>query len=97
MNRLKGILCASSRTVSENWKETDFVLLFVTDLNKMSGSLMSEQKVVSGASSLMLQCAILLINEAKHASKNKTDWDTYISGVKSCSSSKLTGFLPVGQ
>lgn len=71
MDRLKDILDASPNTVTENWKDMKFVLLFVIHQKKKSGSLLSEQKVDSGVSSLMLQCVILSINEEKHARKNK--------------------------
>lgn len=45
----------SSRTISETWEGMEFELLFVTHLNKISDSLMLEQKVIFGVSSLLLQ------------------------------------------
>lgn len=65
-------------------------------LNKMSGSQIWEKKVVSGVWSLMLQCVLLLINEVKHANKNKIQAGTHF-WVKFYSSSKLMRFLSVGQ
>lgn len=46
LDGLRNILFASSGTVPENWKQIQSALLFVTHLNKMPGSPMSEKKVV---------------------------------------------------